>query len=80
MRVLQNLQVGSGEPGCEVCSLFLIILIFSFGNNENNREQSCVIIANYPKNWVTPGRAVARQVFGFGQRPRMTGEGDTNAR
>ena len=30
--------------------------------------------------WVTPDRAVARQVFGFGQRSRMTSEGDTNAR
>ncbi len=29
---------------------------------------------------VTPDRAVARQVFGFGQRSRMTSEGDTNAR
>ena len=31
-------------------------------------------------NRVTPDRAVARQVFGFGQRSRMTSEGDTNAR
>ena len=29
---------------------------------------------------VTPDRAVARQVFGFGQRSRMTSEGDTNER
>ena len=33
-----------------------------------------------PSSRVTPDRAVARQVFGFGQRSRMTGEGDTNAR
>ena len=29
---------------------------------------------------VTPDRAVARQVSGFGRRSRMTSEGDTNAR
>ena len=30
--------------------------------------------------WVTPDRAVALQVFDFGQRSRMASEGDTNAR
>ena len=34
----------------------------------------------YTVKRVTPDRAVARQVFGFEQRSRMTSEGDTNAR
>ena len=34
----------------------------------------------FPCIWVTPDRAVARQVFGFGQLSRMSSEGDTNAR